>query len=203
MIVKEACIGSVEAGVEAAIRGADRLEVCEHLEIGGTTPSEAYLKAVIESVKIPCVAIIRPRGGNFVYDEKEFEQMLVEIERCCKMGVYGIAIGILTPDGEVDVARMRQVMDVSCGLSVTFHMAFDETRDMKKALEELIALNVHRILTKGGALNAPNGVRVLSELVGLSQNRIIIMPGGGVTKDNYQEIVRITNATEVHGTKIV
>lgn len=203
MALKEACIGTLEEAIRAERSGADRLEVCESLNIGGVTPNEALLTAVIESVQIPCVAIIRPRGGNFVYNDEEFEVILDQISICKALGYYGIAVGVLTRKGEIDLDKMRLIMMKAKGISVTFHMAFDEIQDKFLALEQLVNLKVDRILTKGCTTKAFDGIDCLKKLVDTSGNRIVIMPGGGVTRDNYKYLIEATGALEVHGTKIV
>lgn len=202
-MILEACVGSYE---EAKIKekfGANRIELCDNLKEGGTTPSYGVIKKSVEDIKIPINVIIRPRGGNFIYSKEEKEIMLLDIELCNKLNVNGIVVGVLNEESKIDIEFIKRVKKVNKTKEITFHMAFDEIEDKKKAIDTLVELNINRILTKGGVLSAPNNLQSIKELINYAGNRIIIMPGGGITKDNKDYIIRETGALELHGTKIV
>ncbi|NLL29950.1 MAG: copper homeostasis protein CutC [Clostridiales bacterium] len=202
-MILEACVGSYE---EAKIKekfGANRIELCDNLKEGGTTPSYGVIKKSVEDIKIPINVIIRPRGGNFIYSKEEKEIMLLDIELCNKLNVNGIVVGALNEESKIDIEFIKRVKKVNKTKEITFHMAFDEIEDKKKAIDTLVELNINRILTKGGVLSAPNNLQSIKELINYAGNRIIIMPGGGITKDNKDYIIRETGALELHGTKIV
>ena len=202
-MILEACVGSYE---EAKIKekfGANRIELCDNLKEGGTTPSYGVIKKSVEDIKIPINVIIRPRGGNFIYSKEEKEIMLLDIELCNKLNVNGIVVGALNEESKIDIEFIKRVKKVNKTKEITFHMAFDEIEDKKKAIDILVELNINRILTKGGVLSVPNNLQSIKELINYAGNRIIIMPGGGITKDNKDYIIRETGALELHGTKIV
>ncbi len=203
MIIKEACVGSIEAAIEAEKMGADRLEICERLDIGGITPSETFLERAASLVSLPIVVMIRPRGGGFIYNPHELELMVENIYRCKALGYYGVALGTLTHGGKINMPQMRKLMNAAKGMSVTFHMAFDEVHDMSESMKRLIELGVDRILTRGGERSALEGSATIRRMVELSEGRIGIMPGGGVTRENYIKLTQSTGTREVHGTKIV
>lgn len=203
MIIREACIGNFKMACIAAQNHADRLEVCERLDIGGITPNEDMLIAIRQEIKIPLVAIIRPRGGNFIYTPKEFDEMLRAIKVCKNIGYNGIAVGALTHQGEIDKVYMKAVIEAALEMEVTFHMAFDECNDPFASMDFLKEIGVKRILTKGGKHSAFDNIIQIEALNRASKDQIIIMPGGGVTKDNYLELIEKTGVFEVHGTKIV
>lgn len=198
----ETCVGNYIEAIEAEKRGANRIELCDNLKEDGTTPSYGTIKRTVLDTKIPIMVIIRPRGGNFEYSTSEIEIMMDDIKACKEVGAYGVVIGALR-DGEIDKSAVKQLVDIAKPLSITFHMAFDEINDKYKAIDELIELGVDRILTKGGASNALEGKDELKKLVEYANDRIIIMPGKGVTKDNREYILEYTGAKEIHGTKVV
>ena len=200
---REACCPSLEA-VRAAFRtGARRIELCERLEIGGVTPSEELLRAALAATPLPVNVLIRPRGGDFVYDEAEVQAMLESIRLCRALGAHGVVIGALTPSGAVDLPVMRRLVAAAKGdLSVTFHRAFDETSDPLAALEDVIALGCDRLLTSGHAPDAFAGRALIGALVRQAAGRIVVMAGCGVRPGNIAEIVRETGAPEFHSSCI-
>ena len=200
---REACCPSLEA-VRAAFRtGARRIELCERLEIGGVTPSEELLRAALAATPLPVNVLIRPRGGDFVYDEAEVQAMLESIRLCRSLGAHGVVIGALTPSGAVDLPVMRRLVAAAKGdLSVTFHRAFDETADPLAALEDVIALGCDRLLTSGHAPDAFAGRGTLAELVRQAAGRIVVMAGCGVRPGNIGQIARETGAPEFHSSCI-
>jgi len=185
----------------AAFRGgADRLELCANLIIGGTTPSPALFRQVRRDCSIPVNVLIRPRFGDFLYSEPELEEMAEEISLFRELGADGVVIGVLTPEGELDTDRMARLMDRAGDLSVTLHRAFDMTRDPFAALEAAIELGCRTILTSGQAGDAAAGKDLLRELYARAAGRIDIMAGCGVKKWNIQEIHDHTGIVVFHTT---
>ena len=197
-IVLEVCIDSVEAAIAAQQGGAHRVELCANLLEGGTTPSAGTIQLARRSVDIDVNVIIRPRGGDFCYTPVEFEVMKLDIETAKAAGANGVVIGILTEDGSVDRERTRELVELARPLSVTFHRAFDMTRDPYQALETLIELGVDRVLTTGQESSVLEGLDVITDLVEKAGERIIIMPGGGITERNFKKIVESSGVVEVH-----
>jgi len=202
-LLREACCPSLEAVLAAGRTGACRIELCERLEIGGVTPSEALLRAALAATDLPVNVLVRPRGGDFVYDEAEVEAMLESIRLCRALGANGVVIGALTPSGAVDLPVMRRLVAAAKGgLSVTFHRAFDETADPAAALEDIIALGCDRLLTSGHAPDAFAGRALIGALVRQAAGRIVVMAGCGVRPGNIGQIARETGAPEFHSSCI-
>lgn len=197
-VLVEACVDSVRSSLAAERGGARRLELCDALFDGGTTPSVGMIAACRDRVSIPLFIIIRPRGGGFVYDETEVDVMRRDIVAARALGVDGVVIGALRPDGTVHAEQTRALVDVAGDLSVTFHRAFDFTPDLAAALEVLIASGVRRVLSSGGAPTAREGIPRLTSLVRLAEGRAVIMAGGGVREENVRGIVDATGVREVH-----
>ena len=194
----EICIDSV-AGVRAAqAAGADRVELCADLFEGGITPSRGTIRRARAVGGIGLQVIVRPRGGDFVFDDDEMAAMLVDVETAREEGADGVVIGVLMPDGRVDVARTRALMQAAGSLSVTFHRAFDMTPDPVEALETLVGLGVHRILTSGQEATCLEGLPLIADLVRRAGDRVIIMPGGGITERNVERIVAGAQPKEIH-----
>lgn len=202
-VLLESCLDSVELAVAAAKAGAERIELCDRLDIGGTTPSKELIAQVVAAVRIPVNPIIRVRGGDFFHTDAEVEQMKRDTEMAARAGAAGIVIGILKEDRTVDVKRSRQVMEVAPHIPTTFHMAFDATRDLGEALEAIASIGVARVLTKGGANTALEGVDALRSLVEQACT-VRIMAGGSVRAENAEEIVRRSGVREIHsrGTEV-
>lgn len=196
-IVVEVCVDSLEGARIAEQCGADRLELCANLPIGGTTPSAGLLRAVLAAVKIPVNVLIRPRAGDFVYSADEIVVMLVDIAAAHEMGAAGIVSGALTVEGMVDVASMEKLLQAARGLPFTFHRAFDVCAEPFKALEVLQTLGVQRLLTSGQAASVQGGIALLKELMAVSGD-IILMPGGGITPLNIHEILDPLPISEIH-----
>lgn len=178
--------------------GADRIELCAELTLGGTTPSVAMMKAVRASVRIPVYVMIRPRAGGFFYSEEEFAGMREDIRQAQQCGMNGVVLGILDADGHVDITRTRELVQFAQPLRVTFHRAFDESSDLSAALEAVVETGACRILTSGGRPRAVDGLVVLASLVRQAGNRIAIMPGAGTNAANVEELLRQTSAREIH-----
>lgn len=202
-ILKEACVGNFLEAKRAYELGAHRIELCDNLMEGGTTPSLGTIKMTVSSLDIPVFPIIRPRGGDFVYSEEEVRIMEEDVEVCKSVGVKGIVIGALTPENKIDEDTIKKLIKKADGMKVTFHMAFDSIRNKKAGLDNLVGLGIHRILTKGGIGDAVSNLDTLRELNRYANDRITILAGGGITRDNYLNLVRSTGVREVHGTKIV
>lgn len=194
----EVCCGDLQS-VRAAIEGgAHRVELCEALELDGLTPSEAMMESAI-GMGIPVQVLIRVRKGDFVYNKDEICKMRNNIRLARKLGAAGVVIGALMPDGSIDEEAIRCMMDEAEGLSVTFHRAFDVCRKPEEALEKIISLGCHRLLTSGQATTAEQGIPMLKKLVEQADGRIIIMPGAGVNPQNASRILEETGALEIHG----
>jgi len=193
----EVCANSVQSAINAQIAGAKRIELCENLFIGGTTPSYGCIKTTRERVDIAINILIRPRIGDFLYSDIEFEQIKSDILVAKQLGVNGIVCGILLPNGEVDIKRTKELVELSKPLTFTFHRAFDFTPDPFKALEDIILTGATHLLTSGQRNKAVDSVDLLGELVKKAANRIAIMPGSGINDDTIKSIVN-TGATEFH-----
>ena len=198
MKILEICAGSVESAIAARDGGAQRIELCAALEVGGVTPSAGLIAEARKVNGLTLNVIIRPRGGDFLYNEYEVACMEEDIRTCRSLGVDGVVIGALTAEGDIDSAACQRLINAAEGMSVTFHRAFDMCRNPQKALEELIALGCHRVLTSGQAATAQTGIPLLKELVKQADNRIIIMPGCGVNSNNAAKILQATGANEIH-----
>ena len=197
-VLLEACVDSVAGARAAARAGAGRLELCDDLLEGGTTPSAGMIAAVREAVSIPLFVIVRPRGGDFVHDADEVDVMRRDVATARMLGADGVVIGSLTADGEIDHDAMARLIEVAHPLGVTCHRAFDAVRDQERALERLVALGVQRVLTSGAAPSASEGVARIRALVAQAAGRIHVMAGGGVTPANAGTIVRETGVRELH-----
>ncbi|MGE0077042.1 MAG: copper homeostasis protein CutC [Bacteroidales bacterium] len=193
----EVCANSVQSAINAQIAGAKRIELCENLFIGGTTPSYGCIKTTRERVDITINILIRPRIGDFLYSDIEFEQIKSDILVAKQLGVNGIVCGILLPNGEVDIKRTKELVELSKPLTFTFHRAFDFTPDPFKALEDIILTGATHLLTSGQRNKAVDSVDLLGKLVSKASNRIVIMPGSGINDDTIKSIVN-TGAREFH-----
>lgn len=201
-IVLEICIDSVESAIAVQQGGASRVELCDNLLEGGTTPSAGAIALARQSIGIDLNVIIRPRGGDFCYTEVEFEVMKYDIEQAKRLGANGVVIGLLNSDGSVDAARTAALVELARPLSVTFHRAFDMSRDPHEALETLISLGLDRVLTTGQESSALEGLDLITELVRQAAGRIIIMPGlsGAISERNVKKIITQAEVKEIHTT---
>ena len=194
----EVCCADLQS-VKAAIEGgAHRIELCRSLEVDGLTPSRAMMESAI-SLGIPVQVLIRPREGDFVYNEEEVQSMIRDIRLAKQLGANGVVIGALRQDGTIDEETIRRLMDEAKGLNITFHRAFDVCSQPLEALEKIISLGCNRLLTSGQAASAEQGIPLLKQLVEQSAGRIIIMPGAGVNEKNARNILSKTGAHEIHG----
>jgi len=199
----EVCVDSVESALAAEIGGADRVELCDNLVEGGTTPSAGAIEVARERLSIKLHVIIRPRGGDFLYSDTEFKVMTSDVVAAKGLGADGVVIGILNADGTVDRERTRELVEIARPMSVTFHRAFDMTRDPFEALETLVEIGVDRILTSGQEATAEKGSELIRRLVERAGERIVIMACGEIREGNVSEVIRGTGVKEIHATGFV
>ena len=189
---------NIESCEIAQASGATRIELCDNPGDGGTTPSYGFVKAAREKLHIGLYGMIRPRGGDFVYSDDEFEIMKTDVLMHKQLGCDGVVIGILNKDGSVDTIRCKQLVQLAYPMGVTFQRAFDRVKDPFKALEDIIAIGCERILTSGNVPDCFNGTPLIAQLIKQAAERIIIMPGSGLRSTNIIEVAKITGATEFH-----
>jgi copper homeostasis protein len=194
----EISVETVKGAAAAERGGADRIELCGNLPVGGVTPDALLMRSVREMVRIPIFAMIRPRAGDFVYSDAEFAEMKREIAIVKELSLDGVVLGILKMGRCVDVERTRELVEFARPLPVTFHRAFDEITELPEALENVIQTGAKRILTSGGAKGALEGATVLFELIEAAGERIIIVPGAGISASNIRQIAPRTRAREFH-----
>jgi copper homeostasis protein len=199
-VLLEVCANSVTSALAAQDGGAVRIELCENLYEGGTTPSHGEILLARKLLHIKLYVLIRPRGGDFLYTDLEYEIMSADIRYCIEAGCDGIVIGMLNADGTIDKKRCSELVQMAkqWGVGVTFHRAFDMCTDMDQALEDIIEIGCERILTSGGKSTAIEGARVIANLIKKAAGRIIIMPGSGINENNVTDLVHFTGATEIH-----
>ena len=212
LLIKEACVTNYLQAQRAFELGAKRLELCFDIGNGGVTPSYGTAKQIKENINIPLFCMIRPRGGNFIFNENEIKIMLDDIFILVKYAkIDGIVIGCLNNNQEIDIETnkilINKAREINKDIQITFHMAFDDIKDIntqyKKNIDILINLGINRILTKGCKDNAFQGKNNIKNYLEYANNRIIIMPGKGITNQNYKELVELIGCKEIHGTKIV
>ncbi|MCL2676701.1 MAG: copper homeostasis protein CutC [Streptococcaceae bacterium] len=206
MIIRELCVENFTAIPSAVQAGVERIELCDNLAVGGTTPSYGVIQEsaeVIKDSKTTLAVIIRPRGGDFVYNSYELKIMETDILKAVEAGAQALVFGALTHENEIDSEALETLLLASQGLPVTFHMAFDQIKNQKTALDELVELGVEKILMHGNSLDQPLNVEKIADLVRYADGRIDILIGGGVTAENYQKLAEQTGTTYIHGTKII
>ena len=194
----EVAVFNIESAIAAEAAGANRLELCENPNEGGTTPSYGTLIVVAKTILIPVFPIIRPRGGDFLYTSAEFEVMKNDIRICKELGFWGVVIGLLLPDGSIDKERTKELVKLAAPMVVTFHRAFDRCNDPIRGLHDIIETGCKRILTSGQVPSAPDALDLLQTLVEEAGDTIIIMPGSGVRGNNIATIKQVTKAEEFH-----
>ena len=198
MTLVEAAVETLDSALAAERAGADRIELCDNLSDGGTTPGAGLIAAVTERTQLPVFVLIRPRAAGFVYSDDEFDVMIRDIKLAGRMGIAGIVTGALTPDGRVDAERTHTLVKAAAGLPVTFHRAIDSAVDLPTALEEAIEAGASRVLTSGGAATALEGVDLIAALVDQARKRITIIAGGGIREHNVRDVIARTGVREVH-----
>ncbi|MDA3965031.1 copper homeostasis protein CutC [Enterococcus thailandicus] len=209
-MIKEFCAENYTSIPLAISRGANRIELCDNLAVGGTTPSTGVIEEALSYAgekEVPVMTIIRPRGGDFVYNDIELKIMHTDLIEAKKLGTDGVVIGCLTPSGWLDEEALELLIETAEGLQITFHMAFDSIPKERQfeAIDWLVEHGVERILTHGGAAGTPieDNFAHLKELIAYANNRLIILPGGGVSDKNAEQVAKELGVTEVHGTKII
>jgi len=197
-VLFESCVDSLDAALASVAGGARRLELCAHLDVGGTTPDPALVAAVVSAVPVPVFTIVRPRGGSFVYGESDVAGMVRDIRLMRAAGAHGLVFGALRPDRTLDAGVMRRLLSHARPLPVTCHKAFDETPDLLAALDTLVTLGVDRVLTSGGRPTAAEGTAMLAALVARGGDAITVVAGGRVRADTVATLVWQTGVREVH-----
>ncbi|MCF8244378.1 MAG: copper homeostasis protein CutC [Saprospiraceae bacterium] len=200
----EACVETLHDAIRAEHCGANRIELCGDLSVGGVTPSEELTLACLQGLKIPIMAMVRPRGGDFVYTDTEIEAMKNDIQYFKSVGVAGVVFGILDENGGVDIARTRELSELAKPLLVTFHKAIDDTPDPVVAIEHLTQIpDIQRVLTSGGKSTAMEGSEILRKMRAVAEGKIKIIAAGKVTKENLMQVHTAVRTTEYHGKRIV
>ena len=202
-MIKEACVESFEKALEAQSNGANRIELCENLAVGGTTPSYGTVKICLEKLNIPIFPMIRARGGNFVYSKDEIEIMKEDIKIFKELGVKGVVLGCLTSDNKIDLEFTKELVDLAYPMEVTFHKAIDEIQNPLDYIDNLINIGIKRILTSGGKVTALEGKDLINEMIKKSNGRLKIVVAGKVTKENLNGLSNLISADEFHGKLIV
>jgi len=197
-VLLEICAGSLTSCLAAQEGGAGRVEFCNNLLEGGTTPSYGAIASARDKLWIQFNVIIRPRGGDFLYSDVEFDVMERDILACKTLGVEGVVIGLLTAGGDIDVSRTKRLVELAMPMRVTFHRAFDVARDPFKALEDIIDAGCSRLLTSGQEADAPGGAALISSLREAAGERLVVMPGAGVRLNNIAQLVAATGCVEYH-----
>ncbi|OED44850.1 copper homeostasis protein CutC [Endozoicomonas sp. (ex Bugula neritina AB1)] len=196
--IVEVCIDNIESLPVAVSAGADRIELCSALALGGLTPTAGYVKKAVELSSVPIYSIIRHRGGDFVFNEDEIDLMVADIVLMKQLGASGVVVGALTAEGEVNTEALQRFMIAADGMGVTFHRAFDLVKNPVEALEIIIKHGCERILTSGQQAAAAEGTALIQTLVKQAGGRISIMPGAGINSNNVLHILQTTEAREFH-----
>ena len=202
-MIKEACVESFEKALEAQSNGANRIELCENLAVGGTTPSYGTVKICLEKLNIPIFPMIRARGGNFVYSKDEIEIMKEDIKIFKELGVKGVVLGCLTSDNKIDLELTKELVDLAYPMEVTFHKAIDEILNPLDYIDDLVNIGIKRILTSGGEATALEGKDLINEMIKKSNGRLKSVVAGKVTKGNLNGLSNLISADEFHGKLIV
>ena len=202
-MIKEACVESFEKALETQNNGANRIELCENLAVGGTTPSYGTVKVCLEKLDIPIFPMIRARGGNFIYSKDEIEIMKEDIKIFKELGVKGVVLGCLTSDNKIDLEFTKKLVNLAYPMEVTFHKAIDEIQNPLDYIDNLINIGIKRILTSGGKVTALEGKDLINEMIKKSNGRLKIVVAGKVTKENLNGLSNLISANEFHGKLIV
>lgn len=197
-VILEIAVFSVQSAIDAIQAGAHRIELCENPNEGGTTPSYGSLVVMSKQQTVPIFPIIRPRGGDFLYTDTEFQIMKKDILVAKELGFKGVVIGLLNSDGRIDKIRTTELVSLAQPMQVTFYRAFDRCVDPMQGIEDIVETGCHRILTSGQVPNVANALPLIKQLVDKASGRIIIMPGSGVRANNIHEILQQTGVMEIH-----
>ncbi len=201
--VKEVCVESFREAISAAAAGATRIELCENLSCGGTTPSYGTIRKTIEKLHIPVMVMIRPRGGDFVYTQDEYEIMCHDIRICSQLGATGVVFGLLNHDNTIDIERTANLVNLARPMQVTFHKAIDLSKDIMLCVSKLKVIGIDRILSSGGAVTAIEGCEILKKMIGIAGDEMRIIVAGKVTRENFDEVRKLIPSSEYHGRKLV
>jgi copper homeostasis protein len=201
--IKEICVESYDEAVKAFRAGASRIELCENLAVGGTTPSFGTIKKCIEKLTVPVMVMIRPRGGNFNYSQDEFEIMKEDILKCKDLSVQGVVFGLLDETLNIDVPRTKQLVQLARPMQVTFHKAIDESSDIFESVASLKEIGVDRILTSGGQKTAAQAMKTLNRIIQIAGSQLSIIVAGKVTHENFEEIRKMIPSNEYHGRNLL
>ncbi len=203
-MIREACVESFQEALRAEELGAERIELCARLDLGGLTPSYSLIESVKKYLKIPIMVMIRPRGGNFIYSALELRIMQQSIQICKNLKINGIVLGLLDQHRKIDDNRIQKLVEEAYPLEVTFHKAIDDTSDLINAVKDLKKIEgITRVLSSGGAATALEGVTILNEMIDHADNQIIVIAAGKVTKENLNKVANKIHTHEFHGRKIV
>jgi copper homeostasis protein len=200
--VIEVCAATLAAAMAADKSGADRIELCQNIENGGTTPSYDDIAYCVNNLNLKTNVLVRPRAGNFVYSDAEFERIKKDVLFCKNLGVNAVVVGFLHNDFTIDIEKTSEIVALAQPMEVTFHRAFDVCTDWKIALEQIIQCGCTRILTSGQKTTAIEGAETIKKMIKQAGDRIIILAGSGITMENYRQLVEDTGVKEVHGTKL-
>jgi copper homeostasis protein len=198
----EVCTPTLEAAMAADQSGADRIELCQDIENDGTTPSYANIEFCIKNLKLKTFVLVRPRAGNFVYSDDEFEMIKNDVLFCKGLGIHGVVVGFLHDDFTIDIVKTAEIVNLAKPMEITFHRAFDVCVHWETALEQIIECGCTRILTSGQKSTTTEGAENLKQMVKQAGDRIIILAGSGVTMENYRQLVDLTGVKEIHGTRL-
>lgn len=195
----EICVNSVQSAVNARTAGAERVELCQDLGEGGTTPSAAVIEYCVHQLGLRTHVLVRPRAGNFVYAAEEMAVVLRDIELCRLMGAHAVVVGFLTPDGDIDVDKTRRAVESAGTMEVTFHRAFDDCRDWHRGLRDIAACGCNRVLTSGQAATAYEGRATLRQMVQEAGDGLVVLAGCGITSHNAAALLKESGVSELHG----
>jgi len=202
-MVIEVCVENINEALRAESLGANRVELCENLKIGGTTPSAGTIAVAKKLLNIPIMVLIRPRGGNFIYSNNEIEIMKHDIEVCRKIGVDGVVIGALTKEHTIDMELINDLIRIARPLEVTFNKAIDKTFSILEEFKNLMQLDIDRVLTSGGAKTAVDGMDIINEMVSIANGKVKVISAGKIHNSDLPELQKLLKTDEYHGKKIV
>jgi copper homeostasis protein len=202
-LVKEVCVESFQEALVVAASGATRIELCDNLAVGGTTPSYGTIKKVINELTVPVMVMIRPRGGDFCYSPEEFDIMRDDLLICRELGVVGVVFGLLNPDQTIDIERTKELVELARPMEVTFHKAIDDSIDILLSIKKLKNIGIDRVLTSGGKPTALEGCETLLKMIEIAGDELNIIVAGKVTWENFEEIRQSIPSKEYHGRRLV
>ncbi len=202
-MILEACVENISEALTAEKLGASRIELCDNLHVGGTTPSYNTISVAINKLLIPVMVLIRPRGGNFVYSAPEVEIMKKDILACRDLGAKGVVLGALLADNSIDIELMKELIRLASPLEITFHKAIDKTDDILHEIKKLKTLGVHRVLTSGGKKTAIDGAETINMMVAECQGFVGIVAAGKITNINLEVVKQLVHTDQFHGKLIV